>query len=115
MSANLVTDRPTFVTHLECSISGERYEADTLQGLSRAGRPLSALVGEMRERFPSSGEINFAPADPQAVLARFALTEDLQPPKVVLDTVPAATNTNPTLRGQILDDLSGLSSPPCSH
>ncbi len=40
MSANLVTDRPTFVTHLECSISGERYEADTLQGLSRAGRPL---------------------------------------------------------------------------
>ncbi|MBB5715226.1 threonine synthase [Sphingomonas aerophila] len=40
MNQNLVTDRPTFVTHLECSISGERYEADTLQGLSRAGRPL---------------------------------------------------------------------------
>jgi threonine synthase len=31
---------PTFVTHLECSLTGERYEADTLQGLSRAGRPL---------------------------------------------------------------------------
>jgi len=40
MNQNLVTDRPTFVTHLDCSISGERYEADTLQGLSRAGRPL---------------------------------------------------------------------------
>jgi len=40
MSANLTTDRPTFVTHLECSITGERYEADTLHGLSRAGRPL---------------------------------------------------------------------------
>ena len=40
MSSNLTTDRPTFVTHLECSITGERYEADTLQGLSRAGRPL---------------------------------------------------------------------------
>jgi threonine synthase len=40
MNNNLVTDRPTFVTHLECSISGEIYEADTLQGLSRAGRPL---------------------------------------------------------------------------
>lgn len=40
MSANLLTDRPTFVTHLECSITGERYEADTLHGLSRAGRPL---------------------------------------------------------------------------
>jgi len=40
MNENLVTDRPTFVTHLECSISGERYEADRLHGLSRAGRPL---------------------------------------------------------------------------
>lgn len=40
MSANLLTDRPTFVTHLECSITGERYEADTMHGLSRAGRPL---------------------------------------------------------------------------
>ncbi|SFP66778.1 threonine synthase [Sphingomonas rubra] len=40
MSSNLTTDRPTFVTHLQCSITGERYEADTLHGLSRAGRPL---------------------------------------------------------------------------
>lgn len=38
--ANLTADRPTFVTHLECSMTGERYEADTLQGLSRVGRPL---------------------------------------------------------------------------
>ncbi|WP_174291482.1 threonine synthase [Sphingomonas bacterium] len=40
MNPNLTTDRPTFVTHLECSITGDRYEADTLHGLSRAGRPL---------------------------------------------------------------------------
>ncbi len=39
-NSNLITDRPTFVTHLECSMTGERYEADHLQGLSRAGRPL---------------------------------------------------------------------------
>ena len=31
---------PTFVTHLECSLTGERYEAGRLQGLSAAGRPL---------------------------------------------------------------------------
>ena len=31
---------PTFVTHLECSLTGERYPADTLQTLSQAGRPL---------------------------------------------------------------------------
>ncbi len=40
MNRNLTTDRPTFVTHLECSLTGERYEADRLHGLSRAGRPL---------------------------------------------------------------------------
>ncbi|MGY4397749.1 threonine synthase [Sphingomonas sp. UYAg733] len=40
MNPNLTADRPTFVTHLECSLTGERYEADQLHGLSRAGRPL---------------------------------------------------------------------------
>ena len=37
---NTTAERPTFVTHLECSMTGERYEADVLQGLSREGRPL---------------------------------------------------------------------------
>ncbi|WP_413060326.1 threonine synthase [Sphingomonas carotinifaciens] len=40
MNDNLCADRPTFVTHLECSMTGERYEADQLHGLSRVGRPL---------------------------------------------------------------------------
>src|SRR6266849_4380150 len=31
---------PNFVSHLECSLTGERYPADALHGLSRAGRPL---------------------------------------------------------------------------
>ena len=30
----------TFVTHLECSISGERYEKDLVHGLSDKGKPL---------------------------------------------------------------------------
>ena len=38
--ANITVDRPTFVTHLECSVTAERYEADELLGLSRAGKPL---------------------------------------------------------------------------
>jgi threonine synthase len=40
LNPNLTADRPTFVTHLECSMTGERYEADMLHGLSRVGRPL---------------------------------------------------------------------------
>jgi threonine synthase len=37
---NLTTERPTFVTHLECSATGEHYPADRLHNLSRAGKPL---------------------------------------------------------------------------
>ncbi|WP_213981550.1 threonine synthase [Sphingomonas sp. dw_22] len=37
---NLTAERPSFVTHLECSMTGERYEADQLHGLSRVGKPL---------------------------------------------------------------------------
>jgi threonine synthase len=33
-------DLPTFVTHLECSLTGERFPADQLHGLSKAGKPL---------------------------------------------------------------------------
>ena len=40
MNENLTADRPTFVTHLECSMTGELYAADTLHNLSRVGRPL---------------------------------------------------------------------------
>ena len=40
LTDNLKTDRQTFVTHLECSLTGERYESDRLHGLSSAGRPL---------------------------------------------------------------------------
>ena len=40
MNPNLTAERPTFVTHLECSLTGEHYEADQLHALSRAGRPL---------------------------------------------------------------------------
>ena len=37
---NLTTERPTFVTHLECAATGEHYPADRIHNLSRAGKPL---------------------------------------------------------------------------
>ena len=33
-------DLPTFVTHLECSLTAERHEPDVVHNLSRAGKPL---------------------------------------------------------------------------
>src|SRR5437016_2955220 len=35
-----VGDLPNYVTHLECSLSGERYGPGRLHGLSHAGKPL---------------------------------------------------------------------------
>ncbi|MBM3532187.1 MAG: threonine synthase [Alphaproteobacteria bacterium] len=40
MQDNLSDDRPSFVTHLECSETAERLPADKLAGLSAAGKPL---------------------------------------------------------------------------
>ena len=40
MIDNLTMERPTFVAHLECGLTGERHEADRLWNLSRAGKPL---------------------------------------------------------------------------
>jgi threonine synthase len=37
---NLTAERPTFVTHLECAMTGERFEADRIHNLSSAGKPL---------------------------------------------------------------------------
>ncbi len=44
----------TFVTHLECSLTGDRYPADTLQALSKAGRPLLVRydLDRVRRAFP---------------------------------------------------------------
>lgn len=37
---NLTKERPTFVTHLECAMEGDRYPPDTIHNLSRANKPL---------------------------------------------------------------------------
>src|SRR3954467_12825317 len=44
----LIPDAPNFVTHLECSMHGDRYAAGQLHNLSKAGNPL--LVGYDLER-----------------------------------------------------------------
>ena len=64
MNQNVTADRPTFVSHLECSMTGERYEADRLHGLSRVGRPLLVrydldAVGQSMSR----GDLDSRPTD----------------------------------------------------
>jgi len=38
--SNLTIERPNFVTHLECGLTGKHYPADQVHNLSEAGRPL---------------------------------------------------------------------------
>ncbi|MDR5651686.1 phosphomannomutase [Ruixingdingia sedimenti] len=77
--------------------------------IGRRARPLSALVADLRARFPSSGEINFRIADPAAVLARVAA--DLGPAALARDDTDGlslsfadwrfnlrASNTEPLVR-----------------
>jgi threonine synthase len=40
VTANLTTDRPTFVSHLACGYTGERLPAGVLHNLSPAGKPI---------------------------------------------------------------------------
>ena len=62
--SNLSTDRPTFVTHLECGLKGDRYEADRLHGLSQAGRPLLVKYDlAAAARAVSKDDLKLRPAD----------------------------------------------------
>jgi len=40
MMNNTTADRQTYVTNLQCSLTGQKYDADVLHGLSDAGKPL---------------------------------------------------------------------------
>lgn len=63
-NVNIHTDRPTFVTHLECGLEGDRYEADRLHGLSKAGKPLLVKYDlEAIARSTSKAELATRPAD----------------------------------------------------
>ncbi|MBA4017316.1 MAG: threonine synthase [Pirellula sp.] len=62
--SNLTTDRPTFVTHLECGLKGDRYDADRLHGLSQAGRPLLVKYDlQGLARSVSKEDLKLRPAD----------------------------------------------------
>ena len=70
---NLTTERKTFVTHLECSATGERYAADEIHNLSRAGKPLLVRYDlDGAKQALSKDELARRPPDlpPQAVRTR---------------------------------------------
>lgn len=98
---NLKADRPSFVTHLECSATGEHYPADEVHNLSRAGKPLlvrydlagvrGALSKEMLARRPED-------------LWRY---RELLPVRRAQDIVSLGESMTPLVRMPKLERLNG--------
>lgn len=61
---NLIAERPSFVTHLQCGLNGDHYEADQVHGLSKAGKPLLVKydLATLQERV-SQDELTSRPPD----------------------------------------------------
>ncbi|HBV61649.1 MAG TPA: threonine synthase [Rhodopirellula sp.] len=61
---NITTDRPTFVTHLECGKTETHYAADQLHGLSEIGSPLIVRYDlQGISKAVSKDELQSRPAD----------------------------------------------------
>ncbi len=71
-----------------------------------AGR--SRIFGGIHYEFTNQAGQELGRNVANAVLQRFALSEDVQAPSVILDPVPAVISANITLTGQILDNISGV-------
>src|ERR1700716_2672480 len=98
---NLKVERPSFVTHLECSATGEHYPADQVHNLSRAGKPLLVRYDLAGVRGALSKEaLARRPAD----LWRY---RELLPVRRVKDIVSLGEVMTPLLRMPQLERLTG--------
>ena len=97
--------QPTFVSHLECSLTGRRYEAGRVHGLSEAGRPLlvrydlAAMAQAMgRRQMPRPDEPGFwryAAMLPATRAENRVSLGEVVTPLIALDRVAAALGTQP--------------------
>ena len=97
--------QPTFVSHLECSLTGRRYEAGRVHGLSEAGRPLlvrydlAAMAQAMgRRQMPRPDEPGFwryAAMLPVTRAENRVSLGEVVTPLIALDRVAAALGTQP--------------------
>ena len=78
------------------------------QAAAEAGR--SRVYAGIHFEFSDQAGLTLGAKVAGAVLARFSLTTDTQPPTVVVPTTPAVGRTNITLAGAIVDNISGVAS-----
>ena len=69
-----------FVTHLECSLTGERYDAGQVHNLSRAGKPLlvrydlDGIAGTLTKAKLASLPVARVPEAPASITSAVAST-----------------------------------------
>ena len=95
----------TFVSHLECSLTGERYEAGKVHGLSAAGRPLlvrydlerlaGAVTKEAIAASPEPGFWRYAPFLPVADPAHRVSLGEVMTPLIPLERSAAGLGALP--------------------
>lgn len=71
---------------------------------------LSRIYGGIHTSYANAAGQAIGEKVADAVLSKFKLTEDVQAPSAILDSIKPATNTNFTFTGQLLDNLSGVAS-----
>ena len=76
------------------------------QAAEEAGR--SRIYGGIHYEFTNQAGQQLGREVAAAVLDRFVVNQDVQPPTVIADPTPAVTSTNVALTGQILDNISGV-------
>ncbi|WP_374476423.1 Ig-like domain-containing protein [Zoogloea sp.] len=76
------------------------------QAADEAG--MSRIYGGIHTTFANAAGQEIGAKVASAVLARFNLSEDTQAPAAVLDSIKAASSSNLTISGQLLDNLSGV-------
>ncbi len=78
------------------------------QAAQEAGR--SRIYGGIHYEFTNQAGQQLGLQVANAVLQKFILNQDTQAPNIIADNTPANTNSNITLTGQIVDNLSGVAS-----
>ena len=99
-------DATTFTTTSPTLPGATRSYTSFTQAAQEAGR--SRIYGGIHYEFTNQAGQVLGQQVAGAVLAKFALTQDTQAPNVVIADTPAAVKANPTITGQVLDNLSGV-------
>ena len=77
----MIADSENFVTHLECSLNGDHYEAGQLHNLSKAGKPL--LVRYDLDRIAGLGQQGAIGRAPGGHVALSGILADSTGPKTL--------------------------------